>query len=96
MSQLLLDSALITSGYGVADQEQFAARLMNIVARSLDVQGKEIDAEPTEDIEAPVVDNDVVDAVDNVDLGDDAANTIKIDPSDIKISYGGNNNHDEL
>lgn len=94
LAQLLLDSALITSGYGVNDQEQFAQRLMGIVARSLDVQGKEVDAEPTEDIEAPEVpvEEAAAEDVENVDIDMDAANTIKIDPADIKINYG----HDEL
>ena len=91
LAQLLLDSALITSGYGVVDQEHFAKRLMGMVARSLDVLGKELEQEPSEDIEAPVVDTPT-EGAENIDMD----NVIKIDPSDIKVDLKPASSHDEL
>jgi len=94
LAQLLLDSALITSGYGINDQEVFAKRLFDIVSRSLDVTGKEIDAEPSEDIAAPVVEGSDAEVNVDLDIDQSSPHTIKIDPSDIKINTSAD--HDEL
>jgi heat shock protein beta len=96
LAQLLLDSALITSGYGVNDQELFAKRLFDIVSRSLNVVGKEIDAEPSEDLPAPVTETSNDDVKVDLDIDEASPHTIKINPSDIKISTSASADHDEL
>lgn len=91
LAEILFDSALISSGYGVNDQDTFVARLQSVVARSLDVVGKEVEAEPTEDVEAPVSEEP---AAAEAEVNLDEPNVIKINPEDIKIDVQGK--HDEL
>eukprot|EP00461_Guttulinopsis_vulgaris_P000380 UN00380 len=84
LAQLLFDGALITSGYGVNDQDLFVSRINKIVARSLDVLDKEVLPEPAEDIEAPVEQAEA--AEDAVDLDNENENVIKLSPDDIKVT----------
>lgn len=55
IAQVLFDSALISSGYQIADQKAFANRLVQMVGTSLQLTDLDAQPEPAEDLPDPVV-----------------------------------------